>query len=362
LLRVEAGVSLAEILRIFIPRGWFLPVSPGTKFVTIGGAVANDIHGKNHHRAGTFGRHVTQLGLVRSSGESLICSPSTNPELFRATIGGLGLTGLIVWVEIRLIKITSPFLNTQSIKFANLDEFMAISHETDSLFDYSVAWVDCLADGSSMGRGIFMAGNFSPPSSARPPRSFSLSVPCSAPNWVLNSFVMRAFNILYYNHQRSKVVDALQYYEPFFYPLDAILHWNRIYGTRGFFQYQLVVPFQDGSAALKEIFARISRSGRASFLAVLKTFGEVESPGLLSFPRRGVTLALDFPNQGAPTYALMDELDRIVLQAGGALYPAKDARMSLEMFERSFPRLAEFQRWVDPNFSSSFWRRVRGDV
>jgi hypothetical protein len=173
---------------------------------------------------------------------------------------------------------------------------------------------------------------------------------------------MRAFNILYYNHQRSKVVDALQYYEPFFYPLDAILHWNRIYGTRGFFQYQLVVPFQDGSAALKEIFARISRSGRASFLAVLKTFGEVESPGLLSFPRRGVTLALDFPNQGAPTYALMDELDRIVLQAGGALYPAKDARMSLEMFERSFPRLAEFQRWVDPNFSSSFWRRVRGDV
>lgn len=362
LLRAEAGVSLAEILRIFIPRGWFLPVSPGTKFVTLGGAVANDIHGKNHHRAGTFGNHVTQFGLVRSNGESLTCSPSTNPELFQATIGGLGLTGLIVWVEIRLTKIASPFLNTHSIKFENLDEFMAISHETDSLFDYSVAWVDCIADGSSMGRGIFMAGNFAPPTSSRPPRTLSLSIPCSAPSWLLNSLAMKAFNIVYYNHQRSKVVDALQYYEPFFYPLDAILHWNRIYGARGFFQYQLVVPFQDGAAALKEIFARISRSGRASFLAVLKTFGGVESPGLLSFPRRGVTLALDFPNQGAPTHALMQELDRIVSEAGGALYPAKDARMSPEMFQRSFPRLSEFERWVDPRFSSSFWRRVRGSV
>lgn len=360
ILRAEAGVSLAEILEIFVPRGWFLPVSPGTKFVTLGGAVANDIHGKNHHRAGTFGNHVTSFGLRRSNGEYLTCSPTEHIDLFRATIGGLGLTGLIVWVEIRLIRISSSYLDTRNIKFGNLDEFLAISHETDPLFEYSVAWVDCIADGSSMGRGIFMAGNFAQSEPSRKHRSMRLSVPCDAPSFVLNPLSMKLFNTVYYNLQRAKTVDARTPYEPFFYPLDSVLHWNRIYGKRGFFQYQLVVPFDNDGAGLKEIFTHISRSRRASFLAVLKTFGDIESPGLLSFPRRGVTLALDFPNDGEPTFKLMEDLDRIVAEAGGALYPAKDARMSRSLFEQSFPLLGEFEKWVDPRFSSSFWRRVRG--
>ncbi len=361
-LRAEAGVSLADILEVFVPRGWFLPVSPGTKFVTLGGAVANDIHGKNHHRAGAFGNHVTSFGLRRSNGEYLTCSPTENVELFRATIGGLGLTGLIVWVEIRLLRISSPYLDTRNVKFGNLDEFLAISHECDPIFDYSVAWVDCIADGSSMGRGIFMAGNFSRAKEERKRRSFSLSVPMDAPSFVLNPFSMKLFNTLYYNLQRSTSVEAHTHYEPFFYPLDLVLHWNRIYGKRGFFQYQLVVPFDNDGAALKEIFTHISRSRRASFLAVIKTFGDIKSPGLLSFPRKGVTLALDFPNDGEPTFKLMEDLDQIVSEAGGALYPAKDARMSRSLFERSFPLLGEFEKWVDPRFSSSFWRRVRGNA
>ncbi len=360
ILRAEAGVSLAEILEIFVPRGWYLPVSPGTKFVTLGGAVANDIHGKNHHRAGTFGNHVLGLGLRRSTGELLTCSPTEHVDLFRATIGGLGLTGLILWVEIRLIRISSSYLHTRNIKFGNLNEFLAISHQTDPLFEYSVAWVDCIADGSSMGRGIFMAGNFAQSEPSRKRRSLQLSVPCDAPNFVLNPLSMKLFNTVYYNLQRSKTVDAHTHYEPFFYPLDSVLHWNRIYGKRGFFQYQLVVPFDNDGAALKEIFTHISRSRRASFLAVLKTFGDIKSPGLLSFPRKGVTLALDFPNDGEPTLKLMEDLDRIVSDAGGALYPAKDARMSRSLFEQSFPLLREFEKWIDPRFSSSFWRRVRG--
>ncbi len=361
-LRAEAGVSLTEILDTFVPRGWFLPVSPGTKFVTLGGAVANDIHGKNHHRAGTFGNHVTQFGLLRSSGEYLTCSLTEHSELFQATIGGLGLTGLIVWVEIRLIPIASPFLDTRTIKFENLDEFLEISGETDPIFEYSVAWVDCIADGNSMGRGLFMAGNFTQTTGRRKPCKISLLVPFDAPNFVLNPLSMKAFNTVYYNLQRAKSVDATSYYEPFFYPLDSVLNWNRIYGKRGFFQYQLVIPFDQDGAALKEIFTQISRSRRASFLAVLKTFGDTQSPGMLSFPRKGVTLALDFANDGDPTLKLMQNLDQIVSNAGGALYPAKDARMSPELFRRSFPRLGEFEKWIDPRFSSSFWRRVKGNT
>lgn len=359
-LRVEAGVTLAQILALSMPRRRFLPVSPGTKFVTVGGAIANDIHGKNHHRAGSFGNHLRRFELLRSTGERLVCSPCENPELFAATIGGLGLTGLITWAEFSLPRVPSPFLHTRSIKFAHIDEFVALSREADPLFEYSVAWVDCVSSGKQLGRGIFMAGNFAeihrPPPRSRPP----LSVPCDLPHFALNPLSMRLFNTLYYHRQWSKDRPALQHYEPFFYPLDGVHRWNRIYGKRGFFQYQLVVPMSDGGAAIREIFQRIARSRRASFLAVLKTFGEIRSPGLLSFPRPGITLALDFPNEGAPTLALMRELDAVVFAANGALYPAKDARMSAALFERSYPRLAEFERWIDPRFSSSFWRRLRG--
>lgn len=354
----EAGTSLATILETFVPRGWFLPVSPGTKFVTLGGAVANDIHGKNHHVAGTFGSHVRRFELLRSSGERLVCSPTENKELFSATIAGLGLTGLITWIEIQLIPIRSPYLNTCTTKFRNLDEFFDISKESDSVFEYSVSWVDCTSEGPHLGRGLFMAGNFSESTKPEKRMNLSLPFPCEAPGWLLNSLFMKSFNTLYYNKQRSRIVESLTHYEPFFYPLDAILNWNRMYGRRGFFQYQLVVPFEQDRSIIKEIFARITRSKRASFLAVLKTFGDIQSPGMLSFPRKGVTLALDFPNDGAPTLKLMNELDAVVFAAGGALYAAKDARMSPESFMASYPHLQQFSQYVDPAFSSSFWRRV----
>lgn len=357
-LRAEAGVSLATILDVFVPRGWFLPVTPGTKFVTLGGAIANDIHGKNHHVAGTFGKHVIRFELLRSNGERVICSPTENSALYAATIAGLGLTGLITWVEFKLIPIKSPYLDTRTTKFRNLDEFFDISAESDSTYEYSVSWVDCTSEGRNLGRGLFMAGNFSktPKVDKRP--KISLPFPCQAPGWLLNPLFMRSFNTLYYNKQVSRVVDGVTHYEPFFYPLDAILDWNRMYGKRGFFQYQLVVPFESDRSVIKEIFARITRSKRASFLAVLKTFGDVPSPGMISFPRKGVTLALDFPNDGPKTLELMDQLDSIVLAAGGALYPGKDARMPKAAFEASFPRLNEFKQYVDPGFSSSLWRRL----
>lgn len=358
IVRAEAGVSLASILETFVPRGWFLPVSPGTKFVTLGGAIANDIHGKNHHVAGTFGRHVVRFELLRSTGERLVCSPTENAGLFNATIAGLGLTGLITWVDLKLIPIKSPYLDTETIKFRNLDEFFDLSQENDSRFEYSVSWVDCTTEGAGLGRGLFMAGNFS--ESTKPGKRPNLSIPfpCEAPGWLLNSLFMKSFNTLYYNKQFNRVVKGLTHYEPFFYPLDAILNWNRMYGKCGFFQYQLVVPFDSDRGIIKEIFARITRSKRASFLAVLKTFGDIASPGMLSFPRKGVTLALDFPNDGKPTLDLMTELDNVVFQAGGALYAAKDARMSPQSFALSYPHVNEFKKFIDPGFSSSFWRRV----
>jgi hypothetical protein len=270
----------------------------------------------------------------------------------------MGLTGLITWVELQLRSIKSPYLDTRTTKFRNLDEFFDISAESDALFEYSVSWVDCTSEGSNLGRGLFMAGNFSERVKPRPPRALSIPFPCQAPSWLLNSFFMRAFNTAYYNKQISRVVEGLTHYEPFFYPLDAILDWNRMYGSRGFFQYQFVVPFERDRGIIKEIFGRIARSKRASFLAVLKTFGDIPSPGIMSFPRKGVTLALDFPNDGAPTLQLMTDLDAIVMQAGGNIYPAKDARMPRHVFEASHPRLQEFTSLIDPRFSSSLWRRV----
>ncbi len=358
IVKAEAGVSLATILDVFVPRGWFLPVTPGTKFVTLGGAIANDIHGKNHHKAGTFGRHVLSFGLLRSDGTHRTCSLSENQELFAATVGGLGLTGLITWVELQLHAIKSPYLDTSTIKFRNLDEFFDISADSDNRFDYSVSWVDCTSEGDNLGRGLFMAGNFSERTKSKKPLPLALPFPCEAPSWLLNSYFMRSFNMLYYNKQRKRSLDALTHYEPFFYPLDAVLNWNRMYGKRGFFQYQLVVPFEQDRNIIKEIFRRITRSKRASFLAVLKTFGDVPSPGMMSFPAKGVTLALDFPNDGKPTLALMDELDTIVKESQGRIYAAKDARMSPEMFRLSYPRWEEFKQYVDPRFSSSLWRRV----
>ncbi|MBV9691024.1 MAG: FAD-binding oxidoreductase [Ktedonobacteraceae bacterium] len=361
LLRCEAGVSLADILQVVVPRGWFLPVSPGTKFVSVGGAIANDIHGKNHHRAGTFGCHVTCFELLRSDGRRLLCSPCENRELFCATIAGLGLTGLILWAEFRLKPIVNPFIDMESIRFSSLDEFLQLSADSDPNFEYTVAWVDCLRSGRSLGRGLFMRGNHNCSqaySARRIPAKLPLAIPFDLPSFILNTLTVKAFNEVYYHKQISKVLGRVMSYESFFYPLDAIEQWNRLYGKRGFLQYQCVVPFDNGGEVMKELLRRISRSGEGSFLAVLKTFGEVPSPGMLSFPRPGITLALDFSYHGKKTLQLCEELDGIVRQSGGCVYPAKDARMSSESFQTYFPQWREFEHCIDPKFSSSFWRRV----
>jgi FAD/FMN-containing dehydrogenase len=363
-MRCEAGVTLDELLRFIVPRGWFLPVTPGTKFVTVGGAIANDIHGKNHHRAGTFGCHVTKFELLRSTGERLICSPTENAAQFAATIGGLGLTGLMTWAEFRLLPIENSMIEVEELQFGHLDEFFAISAESDANFEYTVSWVDCLAEGPSLGRGIFMRGNHARGEGLsrrlhRPPR---IGVPIEFPDFALNQYSIQAFNTLYYARASEGFSRKLVHYDPFFYPLDALNHWNRIYGRRGFFQYQFVVPFSGERNVIREIFQRIAASGQGSFLAVLKTFGERKSPGMLSFPAPGVTLALDFANQGWDTLSLFRELDQVVLAAGGRVYPAKDARMPARIFQDCYPRWQEFRQYADPAFSSSFWRRVSSPV
>ncbi len=361
LLCCEAGVSLAEILTVMVSRGWFLPVTPGTKFVSVGGAIANDIHGKNHHAGGTFGCHVERFKLLRSDGQRLVCSPTENAELFQATIGGLGLTGMILWAEVKLKRIANPYIDTDHIRFASLDEFFDISAESDQGFEYTVSWVDLLIGGEALCRGIFNRGNHNQsPELAKKPlkKHLPLAVPFNLPQFALNKLTVKSFNELYYHVQRPKRVHKISSYEPFFYPLDGIHEWNRIYGKRGFLQYQFVVPFEGGREAMREILGRIRRSGAGSFLTVLKEFGSVKSPGMLSFPRPGLTLALDFAYAGEKTLHLLEELDAIVRHYDGAVYPAKDARMSAESFQQFYPRWQEFAQYVDPHFSSSFWRRV----
>ncbi|MFT5123244.1 MAG: FAD/FMN-containing dehydrogenase [Candidatus Omnitrophota bacterium] len=358
--RCEAGLSLANILRIIVPHGWFIPVSPGTKFVTVGGAIANDIHGKNHHRAGTFGNHVNAFELMRSDGSRMHCSPNENADYFAATIGGLGLTGLITWAEFRLKKIHNPFVDVETIKLKNLDDFFAVDADSTDQFEYTVSWVDCLAKGASLGRGHYMRGNTAGPECTRiPPKEKGQKpFPIDAPGFLLNTATVKIFNALYYGRQFRTRVRNVQHYEPFFYPLDAIHQWNRMYGKRGFYQYQCVVPYADSRDHIREIFTTIAHSGEGSFLAVLKVFGDIQSPGLLSFPRPGVTLALDFANKSDSTLDLMNRLDTLVLAGNGAVYPAKDARMSAESFRAYFPNWEELIPFIDPKFSSSFWRRV----
>ena len=361
ILRLESGILLSEILDLSVPSGWFLPVTPGTRFVTVGGAIANDVHGKNHHRAGTFGRHVRQLALLRSDGSRIVCSSDKNGDLFSATVGGLGLTGVILWAEIALKRIRSPIIRSETIRFENLEEFFELSDESDRDYEYTVSWIDCLGRGQALGRGLFMRGNH-----AAPFETFRLptagrknpGIPFPLPFSLVNALTLRGFNTLYYWKNRKRLTTTVGSYEPFFYPLDGVGHWNRLYGRKGFFQYQCVVPKRGREEAIREILKTISRSGEGSFLAVLKAFGDVPSPGLLSFPRPGVTLALDFPNRGEKTLALLDRLDKIVSAAGGAVYPAKDARMAGESFRQFFPRWEEFLRHKDPGLSSEVWRRV----
>lgn len=357
ILRCEAGITFADILTTITPAGWSLPVLPGTQQITLGGAIANDIHGKNHPRKGTFGQHVIQFELLRSNGERFICSREQHPELFAATIGGLGLTGLITWAEIQLSPIPGNFLQVETICFTHLDQFFELYEQSKSTHEYHVAWLDCQTSKQYAGRGIFMRGNYVP-QTGNPRTVKPLRLPFYLPNVSLNKYTIKLFNELYYQNAKLKQGLSLQHYQTFFFPLDRIQHWNRMYGKRGFFQYQCVLPIT-ARQELKALISMIAQSEQSSFLSVLKMFGEAASPGMLSFPKPGITLALDFPNQGAKTLALFEQLDVIVQAANGRLYPAKDARMSAAAFQSSYPNWLKFTDYIDPQFSSNFYQRIK---
>lgn len=358
-LRCETGASLQQILDFAVPRGFFLPVTPGTKYVTVGGAIANDIHGKNHHVAGSFGRHVLRFELVRSDGTRFVCSPVENPEWFAATIGGMGLTGLMTWAEIRLRPIVSRKIQYRGEKFHGIDEFFALSQAAAS--EYTVAWIDCVSTGRNFARGIFMQGDHAQaPGPLTKSKAPKLTFPMELPAIALNRWSMAAFNSLYFHKQPGKQKNALVDYEPFFYPLDAVLRWNRMYGRQGLLQFQNVIPFASGRDGMLEILKAITKSGLASFLAVIKFFGEVPSVGMMSFPTPGVMLALDFPIRKEVSFDLVERLAKITLEHGGRMYSAKDARMTAAQFQAFYPQWQEFARYVDPGFDSAFWQRVTG--
>lgn len=358
IITAQAGLTLDALIRIALTRGWFLPVTPGTKFVTLGGAVANDVHGKNHHVMGSFGRHVKRLSLFRTQEGVIDCSPEHHVPLFNATVGGLGLTGVILSVELQLRPVRSGRIKQRSIKFGNLDEFFTLSAELDAHHEYAVAWVDCIATGARMGRGHYIVGDHAVDGDLRVTSGKAKTMPVDPPFSLINGVSLRAFNTLYYQRQQAREVRSLVGYDPFFYPLDKLLQWNRLYGRAGFQQYQCVVPQLNARDAIGAVLTEIARSGAGSFLAVLKRCGDIVSPGLLSFPLPGVSLALDFAQHDAANVRLFSGLDAIVHQAGGRLYPAKDAHMSASHFQQAYPAWAQVEALRDPALMSRFWRRV----
>ena len=368
---VGAGVSLDELLRHVVPRGFFVPESPGTRFVTVGGAIASDIHGKNHHADGTFGAHVESMTMVMADGTRRVVSPAGEPDLWWATVGGMGLTGIIVDATVRLLPIETSRCLVLTDRVPNLDALLEVMEAGDHLYRYSVAWVDLVATGANLGRSVLTRGDHATydelvaeqPSAGADPLAFHpgalAAVPSAMPN-VLNRLAVRAFNELWYRKApRSRL--GLETITDFFHPLDMVGEWNRLYGRPGFLQYQFVVPF-DEVDALREIVRTVSASGHASFLAVLKRFGP-ESGGMLSFPTPGWTLTLDLPAGVAGLGRLVADLDRMVLDAGGRHYLAKDATATPEVIRAGYPRLDEWlavRRRVDPGgvFASDQARRL----
>lgn len=371
ILRAEAGVTLKEILEVAIPSGWFLPVTPGTQFATLGGCVAVDAHGKNHHHVGTFGKHVLSLELITSQNEKIICSPKKDSKIFWATVSGMGLTGLIGAVTLQLIPLSSTGMVVKNTAASHLEQAIQLLNDPTIDDQYSVAWIDCLAKDENLGRSIIMTAHHAQidelssehriaPFKMNPYKNKRL--PFDLPTWLLNSTSVRLFNKYYYQQHSQQTNPYVQDYVSYFYPLDKILEWNRLYGKKGFVQYQCVIPTQFALTGLQQLLNKLSHFGGASFLAVLKRFGE-SSKGLLSFPMPGFTLALDIPMRDNATLSLLNELDEIVLQNQGRVYLAKDARLSAATFRKMYP---QFEQWlaikktVDPqnSFSSSLARRL----
>ncbi len=362
ILQAQAGAVLADILSSIGDSGWFLPVVPGTKFVTLGGAIANDIHGKNHQTRGTFGCHVKGFQLWRSDTGSLNCSRQENAELFNTTIGGLGLTGVITHANIQLMKVPSHFVQETRTPFASLEQFFERDDQLHSGGaaepEYSVAWVDSLAKGAGLGRGVMITANHiahdSNPVFGQP----RLKVPFTPPIPLVSGLPLRLFNQLYF-HRNSRNSNP-QTADPntFFFPLDAIAGWNRLYGPLGLFQHQSIIPAQAAFKTIRLLIKTAQDAGQGSFLTVLKRFGQHRSPGLMSFPQPGYTLTLDFANRGQRTLALLDDLDRITLDAGGRTNPYKDARMSAETFQAGYPSWQKLENLRDPLITSNFWKRT----
>ncbi|MEM6463941.1 MAG: FAD-binding oxidoreductase [Pseudomonadota bacterium] len=359
-LTCEAGILLSDVLEFAIPRGYFLPVTPGTRFVTLGGAIANDVHGKNHHVRGTFGAHVTRLVLLRSDKGRVECSQAKNGRLFAATIGGMGLTGLITTATLRLMKVGSPDIRQRTLRFGHIDTYFAHCSGFDGDHEYAVAWIDQLAKGRQFGRGLLLGGDHL--DSALPGKTVrhkrQVNVPFTPPFNLLNRTTLKAFNALYFRKEKAGESIRNVGWQSYFYPLDAIGHWNRLYGPRGLFQHQSVYPEASGQETTVRLLECAQAHGHASFLTVLKRFGAQRSPGLFSFPRAGFTLTLDFANQGRATLRLLDALDEIVLCAGGAINPYKDARMSASAFDTSFADWRALEALRDPVMMSDFWRRT----
>jgi decaprenylphospho-beta-D-ribofuranose 2-oxidase len=342
----QSGVLLSDILEVTVPYGFFLPVTPGTKFITVGGAVAADVHGKNHHAEGCFSNHVVYFELLTPTNEIVRCSKTENNNLFYATCGGMGLTGVILNVCFTLKKIETAYIRMESIKARNLDEIMSLFEASQS-WTYTMAWLDCLQKGKDLGRSIMMRGEHAliqelPQNKKATPLLLKekpkLDIPFYFPDFVLNTFSVKAFNFLYYHKQIPKQKNQTVPYEPFFYPLDAIHHWNKMYGKKGFTQYQFVLPKEHSKEGLSLMLNRISKSGQGSFLVVLKLFGKGNPLAPLSFPMEGYTLALDFKIQKG-VFELLNELDKIVLDLGGRLYLAKDARMSATFFKETYSHI-----------------------
>lgn len=339
-LRVQSGVILEEIINVVISKGWFLKVNPGTKLITVGGAIASDIHGKNHHVEGCFSECVNWFSLLLPSGEVINCSRYENEELFLSTCGGMGLTGLIVDVEIQLKKVNSIYINQKTTKTKNLKEtfevFETIKNET-----YSVAWIDCLSKKNKIGRSLIISGDFDDDGNLNYYPKKRLNIPFYFPSFSLNTLTVKIFNFLYYNKVIKKSSFKKVEFDSFFFPLDSIRNWNRIYGKKGFTQYQFILPKQESFEGLKSILNEISNSGKGSFLAVLKLYGK-ENKNYLSFPLEGYSLALDFKIEKG-LFELLDKLDKIVIKHKGRIYLSKDVRVSKEVFEKGYPQIKKFR-------------------
>lgn len=340
ILHCQAGVLLSEILEVFVPRGWFLPVTPGTKFITVGGAIASDVHGKNHHLAGSFSDHVLDFELMLPDGAIVTCSAVTNTDLFRATCGGMGLTGVILTARIRLNAISSSMIDQVTIKTENLSDTFNAFEQYQGV-TYSVAWIDCLSAGKNLGRCLLMTGEHAAGKNLEYESRTRVSVPFDFPEFTLNNWIVKTFNALYYAKAPRGISHQTVSLEQFFYPLDAIGQWNRIYGKKGFTQYQFALPLKESLRGLDRILARIAASGKGSFLAVLKRFGPGNA-NWLSFPMEGYTLAIDFKMEPG-LFVLLDELDRIILEHGGRFYLTKDVRVPRDHFEPGYPDLQKFR-------------------